>query len=119
MRDENMSDMIERRKHVRYRFRLDVRLKLSSGVQLAAEIFNISAGGCLLASMVKLEVDETFEITLPSMPGVALRARVVRTRPVALWFATAVMFEPRLTDYALEELASRMSEDTRPPSDIL
>jgi PilZ domain len=109
----------ERRRYKRYRLRLGVNLHRGE-VQVAAEVFNLSVGGCLLVTPVRLTPGETALVDIPALGLPPVRLEVVRSRQMVFWFVAAVRFEPLLPDESV--LARLASEDQGPlpePEQIL
>jgi PilZ domain len=98
----------ERRRHRRHRVRLSVQF-LRGEAEVAGEIFNLSRSGCFLVTPVSLKPGERLDIQLPHIRHPRMSFQVVRTRPIGLWHAVAVAFEPHLPDEALLEELARSS----------
>jgi hypothetical protein len=114
-----MTSEIERRRHRRYRVRLEVKLRRGE-VEVAAEVFNLSVGGCLLVTPVQMAVGETALLEIPKLGLTDVRLRVLRCRQMSFWCLAACQFEQLLADEApLARLASEEGESDPEPDQVL
>lgn len=112
-----MSSESDRRRHTRYRVRLDVKL-LRGDTEVAVEVFNLSVGGCLLVTPMRLEPGAMALLDIPRLGLPPVRLHVVRSRHFQSWYVAAARFEPLLPDESLlARLASEQEQegpDTEP-----
>lgn len=108
----------ERRQHRRYHLRLSARLLRQEG-EVAAEVLNVSRGGCLLITPFRLQAGEPLSISIPELGQPPLALHVVRTRQVRAWYVAAARFEQLLPDESALARLARVDDAALPSPDSL
>lgn len=101
----------ERRRHQRYPLRLAIKVHCR-GEQMAADIINASASGCLLQMSISLDAGEALEVSIPELNMPKSRLIVVRSESTTMGFMVATRFDAQLVDEpALSRLATEKPGD--------
>ena len=100
----------ERRRHQRYPLRLAIKVHCR-GQEMAADIINASASGCLLQMAIALEQGEVLEVSIPQLHMPKARLLVVRSESTSSGYMVATCFDSQMAD---EPSLSRLSGSGTP-----
>lgn len=106
----------EKRQHRRYHLRLSARLLRQEG-EVAAEVLNLSRGGCLLITPLRLQPGEPLRLSIPELGQPPFAVHVVRTRQLRAWYVAATRFEELLPDESALARLSHVDEAALPEPD--